>query len=81
MSIIYARFFYNQDGIDDTKKYDYYVLDVVDGENYKFLIDEMVEKMVANKDFELIPLDYLDYNLKNSNHKTNQKSTSLLCSF
>ena len=64
LSIIYARFFYNQDGIENTKKYDYYVLDVVDGENYKFLVDEMVEKMVANKDFELIPLDYLDYNLK-----------------
>ena len=25
---------------------------------------EMVEKMVANEDFDLIPPDYLDYNLK-----------------
>ena len=47
-----------------SKKYDYYFLAIVDGENYKFLIDEMVEKMVANEDFDLIPPDYLDYDLK-----------------
>ena len=64
LSTIYARFFYNQNRKGDIKKYDYYFLATVDGENYKFLIDEMVEKMVANEDFDLIPPDYLDYDLK-----------------
>ena len=63
LSTIYARFFYNQNRKGDKKKYDYYIA-AVDGENYKFLIDEMVEKMVANEDFVLIPPDYLDYDLK-----------------
>ena len=63
LSTIYARFFYNQNRKGDIKKYDYYIASV-DGENYKFLIDEMVEKMVANEDFDLIPPDYFDYDLK-----------------
>ena len=64
LSAIYARFSYNQNQINNKKKYDDYTLAAGKGENYKFLIDEMVEKMVANEDFELIPEDYLDYNLK-----------------
>ena len=58
------EFFYNKYSKDDIKKYDYYFLATVDGENYQFLIDEMVEKMVANEDFDLIPPDYFDYDLK-----------------
>ena len=62
LSTIYARFFYNQNRKGDIKKYDYYfALLMVKIIN---LIDEMVEKMVANEDFDLIPPDYLDYDLK-----------------
>ena len=64
LTTIYARFFYSQNERDNSRKYDYYFLAIGDNENYKFLIDEMVEKMVANEDFEIIPPDYLDYDLK-----------------